>query len=88
MTWRNLYNSCLCELDPTRLTELIYDTEHAMLSRCRELPADDDAERFEINDALEVLLILKQKATGLATSLSRLFSKRQRIGLGPDGAGA
>jgi hypothetical protein len=61
MTWRNLYNSCLCELDPTRLTELIYDTEHAMLSRCRELPADDDAERFEINDALEVLLILKQK---------------------------
>src|SRR6478736_1682792 len=28
------------------------------------------------------------EATGLAASLSRLFSKRQRIGLGPDGAGA
>jgi hypothetical protein len=66
MSWRDLYESCLCEANPDKLEKLIYDFEGAIFLRYKALSdcPDRSAELQAIHQAVERVLELKTRMLG------------------------
>lgn len=62
MNWKERYRAALIEIDPTRLLNLIQDTEAAMSLRSESLPAVTTQELLEMSDAAYTLRVLKSRA--------------------------
>ena len=69
MSWRDLYESCVCETNPDKLEKLIYDFEDAIFLRYKALSDSPDrsAELQAIHQAVERVLELKTKKLGWPT---------------------
>jgi hypothetical protein len=59
MSWQPIYQKALEEHDTEKLSELIADTEWAMLRRLEVLGSSEDGERDLIRDACSRLLVIK-----------------------------
>ena len=63
LTWEQLYQSAILELDPTKLQERITDARHAIMDRAEEiLTLSLDAEQRALNSAFKTLRIFEEAA--------------------------
>jgi hypothetical protein len=61
--WRQLCEAAVLELDPTKLIERIAEARTAVLGRIEDgLSVPSEGERFALDDALDMLIILQDIA--------------------------
>ena len=66
VSWRELYDSCVCETNPERLEALASDTEFAIVLRSRDLSGESELsdEVQALRQAARVLLEIRIKKLG------------------------
>jgi len=66
VSWRQLYDSCVCETDPERLKTLASETESAIVLRIRDLAHESELsdEVQALSRAAKVLLEIRIKKLG------------------------
>jgi len=62
--WRTLYEAAILETDRNKISQLIFEAEHAIMDRIEDLnrSGDSSAERGELLRALRLLRILRGEA--------------------------
>lgn len=66
MSWRKLYDSCVCETNLAKLGKLVFETEDAIYLRSRELSKESHIgdEVRELSRAAKVLLEIRIRKLG------------------------